>query len=106
MADLLSEKGKILNVNTRGTFLNELLSQELMRKEFTKADEQQVISILRHTSLKNPEKLAQLLETELLNRKTRKPFMNSLLEQQKMKKLYKATKVKEKLEKPLMEFFK
>ncbi len=105
LADLLSEKGKILNVNTRGTFLNELLSQELMRKEFTKADESQVISILRHTTLKNPEKLAQILESELLNRKTRKPFMNSLLEQQKMKKLYQATKPKEKLEKPLMEFF-
>ena len=107
LADLLSEKGKILNVNTRGVFLSELLSQELIKKEFTKADDDQIISILKYSSLKNPERLAQLLESELLNRKTRKPFLNSLLEQEKMRKLYKeATKTKEKAEKTLMHFFK
>lgn len=107
LADLLSEKGKILNVNTRGVFLSELLSQELIKKEFTKADEEQIISILKYSSLKNPERLAQLLESELLNRKTRKPFLNFLLEQERMRKLYKeTTKTKEKAEKPLMSFFK
>jgi len=107
LADLLSEKGKILNVNTRGIFLNELLNQELMRKEFTRADENQLISILKYSSLKSPEKLAALLEKEILNRKTRKPFMNFLLEQEKMKKLYKeTTKSKENSEKSLVEFFK
>jgi len=108
LADLLSEKGNILNVNTRGVFLTELLNQELIKKEFTKADETQIISILKYSSLKNPERLAQLLETELLNRRTRKPFLNSLLEQERMRKLYKETKPKPKpkMEKQLMEFFK
>ncbi len=106
LADLLSEQGNILNVNTRGIFLTELLNQELIKKEFTKADENQIISILKYSSLKNPERLAQLLENELLNRRTRKPFLNSLLEQEKMRKLYKETKPKEKVEKPLMDFFR
>lgn len=104
LAGLISSKSDILNTNTRGKFLNELLKLELIQKEFTKTDEEQIVSVLKYSTLRKPEKLAELLEKDVLNRRTRKPFLNSLLEQEKMRKLY--VKTKKKTEKPLNHFFK
>ncbi len=75
LASLLSEKSGILNVNTRGHFLNELLKQEIIKKEFSKADEMQIIGLLRNTSLMKPDRLAEALEKEILNKRG----MNRLL---------------------------
>ena len=104
LAELI-EKGNILNTSTRGKFFNELLSMELIKKEFTKTGEEQITSILRNITLR-PEKLAELLEKDILNRRTRKPFLTSLLEQEKMRKLYQKETKKAKIEKPLSHFFR
>lgn len=75
LAELLSDKGNILNVNTRGIFLNQLLKQELIKKELTKADDEQIIEIIKSTQLRKPARLAKALEDELLNKRG----MNKLL---------------------------
>ena len=103
LVSLISNK-KILKTASQSQFLNELLKQELIKKGFTKTDEKHIISMLKHSTIK-PEKLAELLETDILNRRTRKPFLTSLLEQEKIRKIHiKTTKKKE--EKPLSYFLK
>ena len=52
----------------------------------------------------NPEKLAEMIENTILNKKTRKPFITSLLGQDKIKKIVIETETK-KHEISLMSFF-
>lgn len=79
LAGLLSDKGNILNVNTRGIFLNELLKQELIKKELTKADETQIIDILKHTSLRKPDNLANAIEQDILSKRGMNKLISKLL---------------------------
>jgi len=94
-----------LNSNERKEFMKELLGKEEIVKEFRKTNEERLAEILKYSTLKNPEKLAELLENNVLNRKTRKPFLTSLLEQRKIKKLYKQEFSQKKKETPLNKFF-
>ena len=70
LAKLLSDDGSILNANTRGQFLNSLLRNELMMKEFTKTDDSRIIDILKRTSLRKPENLAKALENDIMNKRS------------------------------------
>ena len=100
-------EGGVLNAQTRGRFINELLSHEMIRKEFTKTDEERIVLLLKHSVIKKPGKLAEIIERDVLNRKTRKPFLESLLEIDRMKKLRpKQSEKTEKIEKPLSYFVK
>jgi ribosomal protein L30E len=101
----LAEMGLNLNLGSKQEFLRSILDQEWIVKEFRKTNEERLANILKHYTLKNPAKLAELLENSILNRKTRKPFLASLLEHEKMKKIYKKETKKVKLEKPLNKFF-
>jgi len=82
-----------------------LLDKEEIIKEFRKTNEERLAEILKYSTLKDPKKLAMLLENNVLNRKTRKPFLSSLLEQRKIKKLYKEEFMPKKKETPLNKFF-
>lgn len=95
----------ILSNNERKVFMKELLDKDEIVKEFKKTNEERLAEILKYSTLKNPAKLAELLENNVLNRKTRKPFLNSLLEQRKIKKLYKDEIKVRKKEVPLKKFF-
>lgn len=104
LADLLGTKGNILNSSTRGRFIRNLLEQELMKREFSKADQKHMVEILKYSRIK-PDVLAQMLEKEILTSRTRKPFIKSLIEQEKTGRIYKKeTEVKPK-EKSLSRFF-
>jgi hypothetical protein len=94
-----------LSPNERKEFMKELLDKEEIVKEFRKTNEERLAEILKHSTIKNPEKLAELLENKVLNRRTRKPFLSSLLEQRKIKKIYKQEFSKKKKETPLNKFF-
>jgi hypothetical protein len=87
----------------RREFLSELLNKDEIIKEFKKTNEERLALILKQAMIK-PEKLAQLLENEVLNRKTRKPFIDSLMEQKKIGKTYRK-RLKIKKEVPLKKFF-
>ena len=104
LAGLVSEEAGILNQSARSEFISELLKTELVRKELGKSDAVQLAGILKHSSLRKPELLAELLEKDILNQRTRTPFLNSLLKQEKMRKLH-APAVEKKPEKPLNQFF-
>ena len=60
-------------------FLAELLNKDEVIKEFRKTNEERLALILKQAMIK-PEKLAEILENEVLNRKTRKPFIASLMD--------------------------
>lgn len=105
MAELLDKETNILNVYTRQEFFRALLSLEEMKKEFRKTNEEEVAEILKYYSLREPLKLAELLEKDILNKRTRKPFLKALLEQEKMRKVYKEETKEAKFEKPLSKFF-
>jgi len=87
----------------RREFLNELLSRDDVIKEFKKTNEERLALILKESMIK-PEKLAEILEKDVLNRRTRKPFIESLIKQKKIGKVYKK-ELEVKKEKPLNKFF-
>jgi len=84
-------------------FLAELLGRDDIIKEFRKTNEERLALMLKQAMIK-PEKLAEMLENGVLNRKTRKPFIASLMEQKKIGKVYKK-EMEVKKEKPLSKFF-
>jgi len=84
-------------------FLTELLNNDDIIKEFKKTNEERLALILKQSMIK-PEKLAQILENDVLNRRTRKPFIESLMEQKKIGKVYKK-ELEVRKEKPLSKFF-
>tara|TARA_Y100000310_G_scaffold238025_1_gene241345 strand:- start:89 stop:877 length:789 start_codon:yes stop_codon:yes gene_type:complete len=83
--------------------LSELLNKDEIIKEFRKTNEDRLAMILKGAMIK-PEKLAKMLEKDVLNRRTRKPFITSLMEQKKIGKVYKK-ELQVKKEKPLSKFF-
>ena len=86
----------------RREFLTELLSRDDVIKEFRKTNEERLALILKMAMIK-PGKLAEMLEKGVLNRRTRKPFIDSLIRQEKTGKVYREAKAKK--ETPLMRFF-
>ncbi|MBI2661467.1 hypothetical protein HYX09_04365 [Candidatus Woesearchaeota archaeon] len=88
----------------RNEFLNSMLDKEEIVKEFRKTNEERLTAILRNSSLRDPEKLAEMIENNILNKRTRKPFLSSLLGQEKIKKIVIETDTK-KHEIPLINFF-
>ncbi|MBW2976094.1 hypothetical protein KY347_01460 [Candidatus Woesearchaeota archaeon] len=92
-----------LSHSKRKEFLAELLNRDEVIKEFRKTNEERLALILKQAMIK-PEKLAEILEKDVLNRKTRKPFIASLMEQKKTGKVYKK-ELEAKKETPLNKFF-
>ncbi|MFH0868088.1 MAG: hypothetical protein V1831_02140 [Candidatus Woesearchaeota archaeon] len=84
-------------------FLAELLNKDEIIKEFRKTNEERLALILKESMIK-PERLAEILENDVLNRRTRKPFITSLMGQKKTGKVYKKA-LEMKKEKPLSRFF-
>ena len=92
-----------LSPSKRREFLTELLSRDEVIKEFRKTNEERLALILKQSMIK-PEKLAEMLEKDVLNRRTRKPFIASLIQQEKIGRVYKK-ELKAKEETPLVKFF-
>ena len=84
-------------------FLAELLSRDEVIKEFRKTNEERLALILKQAMIK-PERLAEMLERDVLNRRTRKPFIDSLMQQEKIGRVYKK-ELKAKEDTPLVKFF-
>ena len=87
----------------RREFLAELLSRDEVIKEFRKTNEERLALILKQAMIK-PERLAEMLEKDVLNRRTRKPFIDSLMQQEKIGRVYKK-ELKAREETPLVKFF-
>ncbi|MBS3113971.1 hypothetical protein J4448_02635 [Candidatus Woesearchaeota archaeon] len=108
---LLSEPAKMAKLlvndsftsNSRKEFLSNILSNDEIVKEFRKTNVDRLAAILKNSGLKAAE-MAEMLEHNVLNKKTRKLFLNSLMEQENMRKLTKPKKAR-KLETTLGKFF-
>jgi len=92
-----------LSISKKREFLAELLNRDDVIKEFKKTNEERLSAILKQAMIK-PDKLAEMLERDVLNRRTRKPFITSLMKQKKIGKVYKK-ELDVKKEKPLNKFF-
>ena len=92
-----------LSQSKRKEFLAELLNKDEVIKEFRKTNEERLALILKQAAIK-PERLAEMLEKDVLNRKTRKPFITSLMEQKKIGRVYKK-EAESRKETPLKKFF-
>ena len=108
---LLSEPTKLAKLiandaftsTSRKEFLSSILDKNEIVKEFKKTNIERLGSILKNSGLK-PSELAEMIEHNILNKKTRKLFLNSLMEQENIRKLNKPKKSR-KLEASLEKFF-
>jgi len=92
-----------LTSSSRKEFLSSILDNDEIVKEFRKTNMERLGSILKNSGLK-PKELAEMLENNILNKRTRKMFLNSFMEQANIRKLIKPKKIK-KLETTLGKFF-
>lgn len=88
--------------NSRKEFLSNILDNEGIVKEFRKTNAERLAAIVKSSGLK-PNELAHMLEHSILNKRTRKPFFDSLAEQEKIRKV--VHKIIKKKETELNEFF-
>ena len=108
---LLSEPSKLAKLlvndsspNSRKEFLSSMLENEDIIKEFKKTNVERLGAILKNSSLK-PKDLAEMLEQNILNKRTRKMFLNSLMEQEKTRKIASKQRRVKKLNMALEKFF-
>src|SRR3989338_1328296 len=79
LSSLLGRKSDVLNQFTR----EELIKALLHREEFIRAlqkesNEHILVNILRSSSLKKPERLAKVLDEEILSKRTKKKFSEAI----------------------------
>jgi hypothetical protein len=109
---LLSEPTKLakllLNDNfsssSRKEFLSSILDEDEILKEFKKTNVERLSAILKNSGLK-PSELAHMLEHNILNKRTRKLFFDSLTEQENIRKVANKIIKKKNMEMELQKFF-
>ena len=90
---LLSEPNKLAKLlvndaftsNSRKEFLSSILDNDDIVKEFKKTSNERLGMVLKNSNLK-PNELAEMIENNILNKRTRKMFMDSMVEQEKTRK--------------------
>lgn len=109
---LLSEPAKLakLLVNdafssaSRKEFLSSILDKDELIREFRKTNVERLGAILKNSALK-PDELALMLQHNILNKRTRKMFLNSMMEQESTRKAYDRQKRIKKVNASLGKFF-
>lgn len=87
LAKLLDKDNKVLNLQTREVFLKALMEQDETKRVLSKTSfEPELIKIIKNSTLNKPEKLAKALEEKVLNPKTRKKFIETIMQYNEMKK--------------------
>lgn len=111
LAKLIREKETtILKQAAKEKLFRSLLKHRKIGKALEKADERDVASLIKSSSLKKPKRLAQLIAEDVLGKRSKGKFLKALMEQENMKRFFKIKKepkkeIKKK-EKPLGFFFK
>ncbi len=86
VATLLSNESEMLTKYDISKFVKTLMTQEKLRKSFAKsATDKELVTMLKNSSLRQPEKLARIA-TDVIGKKSAKKFLTSLLSQEKMHK--------------------
>jgi len=83
---LLSNESDMLTKYNVSKFVKTLMNQDKLRKSFAKsATDKELITMLKTSTLRQPEKLAKIA-SDVLGKKSAKKFLTSLLSQEKMHK--------------------
>ncbi len=109
---LLSEPSKAAKLLVNGAFtptsrkefLTSILDSDEIIKEFRKTNVERLAAIVKNVGLK-PDELAKMLEHNILNKRTRRLFLDSLNEQEKIRKVVSKIIKKKKAEASLEKFF-
>ena len=109
---LLSEPTKLAKLlvndtfssNSRKEFLSSILDKDEIVKEFKRTNAERLSIILKNSGLK-PSELVAMLDSNVLNKRTRKIFLNSLMEQENTRKIANRQKKAKKLDMSLGKFF-
>ena len=95
---LLNEPSKMAQIfskdstsNSRKEFLSSILEDADLIKEFRKTNVERLSAILKSSSIK-PSELAKMLGNDVLNNKTRKVFISSMIDQESNRKGINKTK--------------
>ncbi|MBN1156390.1 hypothetical protein JXA85_02145 [Candidatus Woesearchaeota archaeon] len=81
------EYNKTLNQITKDIFVRNILSDaEVQRLIGKEENERALIEILKHSTLNKPEKLAKLIDEEVLGKRSRNKFINAFLKSEEVKK--------------------
>ena len=90
--------------NSRKEFLSNILDKDEIVREFRKTNAERLGAILKSSGMK-PEELAKMISHDILNKKTRKVFFDSLTEQEKIRNVVSKIIKKKKTEMDLDKFF-
>lgn len=86
LAKGLDKESHVLNLNTREKFLKNLMEQKETKRVLSKKSfEPELIKIIKNSTLNKPEKLAKALEENILNKRAKKKFIQTLLKMRDMK---------------------
>jgi hypothetical protein len=94
----------LFSSSSRKEFLSTILDKEEIMREFKRTNTERLSAILKSSGMK-PEELAHMLEHDILNKRTRKTFMDSLADQEKIRKVVSRIIKKNKNEMELNKFF-
>ncbi len=108
---LLSEPSKAAKLLVNGAFtstsrkefLTSILDSDEIIREFRKTNVERLAAIVKNVGLK-PDELAKMLEHNILNKRTRRLFLDSLNEQEKIRKIVSKIIKKKKAEASLEKF--
>jgi hypothetical protein len=112
LAILLEKKGKhsILNQKTKQKFIDLFISQD--DKILKNMKIEKISKLIKYSKLKDPEHLAKVIVEELISSKSKRKFLEAIVNQDKMKSLFKKPvktheikQVLKKKQKPLLSFF-
>ena len=84
--------------------MSNILENDSIVKEFKKTNIERLGAIMKSAGIKGKD-LAIMLENDVLNKRTRKLFLNSLMEQESTRKIVNIQKRIKKLNVPLENFF-
>ena len=108
---LLSEPTKLARLvnedfssSSKKEFLSSILDKNEIIKEFKKTNIERLGAILKSSGMK-PKELAEMVGQNILNKRTRKMFLDSLMEQEKIRKIFNKSKKAKKLNTQLQKFF-
>lgn len=71
------------------TFMKSLLKQEQVKKSLSRgSEESEVITLLKHSTLNKPEKLAKVIVEDILGARSKRKFLTALLSHEDMRKIF------------------
>lgn len=98
-----SRLSSVLSSGSKDKLLKNMLQRQDIIKGLRKSDEKEIAEMLKYASVKDPKKFAVLIQESILNRRTRKPFLDALLNMQGVRKEIKKELIRK--EKSLSDFF-